>query len=177
MFQPAITPILWLDLDGTLRKGPEERGGRHVQGPDDVEIFEGVPSILAAYRRKGWRCVGITNQGGVALGLVDKRAVDAGIKRTNALLGSALEFTCVCYHHPDAAEIHMRECWCRKPGIGMLLDGAARLRILYGDSELYVPSRQLLVGDMDTDKACAKAANVRFAHAKEWRESTWQEFL
>jgi hypothetical protein len=35
-------PVLYLDLDGTVRKGKDELG-RFVNGPDDVELFPEVP--------------------------------------------------------------------------------------------------------------------------------------
>ena len=177
MADAKIVPVLWLDLDGTVRHGPAEMGGRFVQGPEDVQIFDGVPSILSVFRREGWRLVGITNQGGVALGHVPIQNVQDAIRQTNLLLGNVLELTLACYHHPDATEIYMRECWCRKPQIGMLLDGVAFLRSTYGGSEHYVPSRQALIGDMESDKQCAESANVRFMFAKDWRAGQWETLL
>ena len=56
-----VTPILFLDLDDTVRLGPKHLG-RFVDGPADVEIFPEVPELLKAYKSKGWRLVTISNQ-------------------------------------------------------------------------------------------------------------------
>lgn len=61
------THVLWIDLDGTVRHGFDELG-YFVHKPEHVQIFDGVANILAAYKLAGWRIVGVTNQGGVALG-------------------------------------------------------------------------------------------------------------
>jgi D-glycero-D-manno-heptose 1,7-bisphosphate phosphatase len=39
------TPVLYLDLDGTVRKGYDELG-RFVNTKEDVEVFPEVPAIL-----------------------------------------------------------------------------------------------------------------------------------
>src|SRR4051812_18003316 len=60
-------PVLYLDLDGTVRKGKDELG-HFVNNASEVEVFPEVPALLANYKRQGWRIIGVSNQGGIALG-------------------------------------------------------------------------------------------------------------
>jgi D-glycero-D-manno-heptose 1,7-bisphosphate phosphatase len=62
-------PVLFVDLDGTVRHGFDELG-RWVNTPEDVVIFDGVADRLWRYKDAGWRVVAVSNQGGIALGHV-----------------------------------------------------------------------------------------------------------
>lgn len=158
--------VLYLDLDGTVRKGLDELG-HFVNGPDDVELFPGMAKLLAAYKAEGWRIVAITNQGGVALGhLSFENAVKALIE-TQRQAGGAFDTLMICTHHPDAQPPHQR-CWCRKPRAGMVIEGALRLKREHPD-EYYPAHLALLVGDRDEDRGAAEAANIDFLPATTWR--------
>ena len=160
------TRVLYLDLDGTVRKGLDELG-RFVNGPDDVEIFPEVPEILRAFKKGGWRICGISNQGGIALGHTTLEKVCEALIKTNNLLDMAFEIIAICKHHPDAADPEMAVCWCRKPRIGLIVESTLIMAAQF--NEYYPPHLALFVGDREEDMGCALNANISFIWAKEWR--------
>lgn len=161
------TPVLYLDLDGTVRKGYDELG-KFVNTAADVEVFEEVPALLRIYKDKGYRIVGITNQGGVSLGHVKFDDMAAGITETQRQCNGLFDKILACIHHPEAAEPELAICWCRKPRIGLVVEGAIGLGELHED-EYYPPHLALFVGDRPEDQGCADAANIKFKWAKDWR--------
>src|SRR4051812_44860108 len=102
-------PVLYLDLDGTVRHGFDELG-RFVNTPDDVEIFEGVPELLNKYKELGWRIVGISNQGGIALGHMTMEMCARAMLRTQRMSGRAFDKIVWCSHHPQAESPEMAVC-------------------------------------------------------------------
>ena len=167
--------ILFLGIDGTVRKSVEELG-RYVNGPEDVEVYPEVPEILDAYRKAGWRIVGVTNQGGIALGLVSQAQVAAALSETQKQTGARWDFIGVCPHHPEAeGGPRFTSCWCRKPLVGLLWQGAALVHEKQG--ERCPPDQCLMVGDMDSDRQCAANALVPFMWADVWRRDGWRQHL
>lgn len=161
--------VLYLDLDGTVRKGFDELG-RWVNGPEDVEIFPEVPALLKMYRAAGWAIVAISNQGGVALGHVTPEAVAQGLKRTFVLCDGGFDLMFTCNHHPDAPDPSKAHCLCRKPRYGLIavaqamLNGSAK----YTGND-FPPNMALLVGDREEDRLCAENAGIKFQWAADWR--------
>lgn len=170
---PETRPVrvLFLDLDGTTRWGKDQLG-RFVNTKDDVRVFDEVPEILRWYRANGWRIVGITNQGGVALGILSAEACAEAIMETHRQSGNAFDKIAVCMHHPDAKDQEMAVCWCRKPRIGLLIEACSDLAMRTG--ECYPPHLALFVGDRPEDAECAANAGVRFMDAEEWRLGGWR---
>lgn len=161
--------VLYLDLDGTVRKGFDELG-RFVNKKEDVEVFEGVPELLKKYKDAGWRIVAITNQGGVSLGHLSYRDLEDNIEETQSQCNGLFDRVMACVHHPEAEDKEFSVCWCRKPRIGLVVEAALGLGEQHPD-EYYPPHMALFVGDRPEDEECAKNANIQFKSAKEWRES------
>lgn len=160
-------PVLYLDLDGTVRKGFDEIG-KFVNKADDVELFPRMRERLLSWKQRGWRIVGVTNQGGIATGMCTFEDVAEAIHRTQVLSGMAFDKIVMCQHHPDAHDPEMNLCFCRKPKMGMLVLGQMYLAEIYSD-EIYPPHLALMVGDRPEDRQCAESAGVRFQLASEWR--------
>jgi D-glycero-D-manno-heptose 1,7-bisphosphate phosphatase len=160
-------PVLWLDLDGTVRCNRHDPDG-FVNTADDVMVYPEVPDLLRRYRAAGWRIAGVTNQGGIALGLVSERDVMEAIMRTQELSGAAFDKIGWCPHHPGATDPTVAVCWCRKPRIGMIATLAYDLHQDHPD-ERYPPSMGLLVGNADSDRLAAENAALPFMWADEWR--------
>lgn len=161
------TKVLYLDLDGTVRKGYDELG-KFVNNAEDVEIFEGVPALIQKYRDDGYRIVGITNQGGVSLGHLSFEDMEKAIMRTQELCWAGFDKIMACIHHPEAKNPEFAVCWCRKPRIGSIIEAAIAMGEMY--NEYYPPHLALFVGDRPEDKECAENANIKFMDAKEWRK-------
>lgn len=167
------TPVLYLDLDDTVRKGKATLG-RFVNNASDVVVFPEVPDILQEYKRLGWRIVAISNQGGVALGILSMEDCAASMLETQRQCKGAFDKILFCTHHPEAADPEYAVCWCRKPRIGLILEAAHSLSARF--NEYYPPHLALFVGDRPEDEQCAANAGVRYVDAETWRAGGWREY-
>jgi D-glycero-D-manno-heptose 1,7-bisphosphate phosphatase len=161
-------PVLYLDIDGTVRWGKDELG-RFVNGPKDVRVFDEVPDLLARYRALGWRIAAVSNQGGIALGILTMDDCIETMSETHRQCRGAFDKILWCQHHPDAKDPEMAVCWCRKPRSGLILEAAHALRVDY-PLEIYPPHLGLMVGDRPEDRGAAEGANLPFILAKDWRD-------
>lgn len=162
-----MVPVLYCDLDGTIRKGKDELG-RFVNGPEDVELFDGVADLLWEYKSRGWRIVGVSNQGGVALGHMTMDVCLAAMVETQRQSRSAFDKISWCSHYPgEGVAPEMAVCWCRKPRPGLIIETA--LQMSQQTREIYPPHLGLMIGDRPEDEQCAENAGLRFMSAAEWR--------
>lgn len=152
--------LLFVDLDGTVRKGYDELG-RFVNTAADVEVFPEAVTQLRAWRDAGGLVLAVTNQAGVALGHMTMADHLAAATETVRQADGLIQKVFACTHHPDAG------CFCRKPLPGMLIRAAAWSRS-YGWAKPYRPSC-LMVGDRPEDAEAAYHAGVRFMDAHTWR--------
>lgn len=130
-----------LDRDATLIADVPYNGD-----PSLVRALPGVREALHRLRAAHVKLAVVTNQSGVARGLLSSAQVAAVNARVEALLGPFDGFY-VCPHGPTDA------CECRKPAPGLILTAAADLGI--------EPARCAVVGDIGSDVAAALAAGAR----------------
>jgi D-glycero-D-manno-heptose 1,7-bisphosphate phosphatase len=159
-------PVLYLDLDGTVRHGKDELG-RFVNGPEDVKVFPEAVEMMRRWKAGGGRIIGVSNQGGIALGIVSMAKVAAAMNETCRQSGKLFDKIAWCSHHPGAASPEFARCWCRKPSPGLLIEAA--LDIAARHNEYYPPYMGLMVGDRPEDEECARLAGLDFQHAAAWR--------
>lgn len=136
---------VFLDRDGTLNPDPG-----YIRSPDQYELFPGVAKALAKLKQVGARLIVVTNQSGVARGLLSIKDLEAIHEKLTRLLGEAgvsLDAIYVCPHHPDDG------CHCRKPKTG-LIDQAVCDHVI----DL---SRSYLIGDQVRDMELAKHVGAR----------------
>lgn len=110
---------VFLDRDGTLNRDPG-----YVKTPDELELFPGVVEALARLNRAGACVVVITNQSGIARGLLNTLTLEQIHDRLRTLLkagGASLDAIYVCPHAPDEG------CGCRKPGTALVERAVADL--------------------------------------------------
>ncbi|MEY4608587.1 MAG: hypothetical protein RL625_804 [Gemmatimonadota bacterium] len=103
-------PALLCDRDGTLI-----HDAHYLHDPAQVRLLPGAVEMLRAFRDAGWALVVITNQAGIARGLITEAQYQSVRARFDALLaaeGVTLDLTLHCPHHPDFTG----PCRCRKPG-------------------------------------------------------------
>jgi D-glycero-D-manno-heptose 1,7-bisphosphate phosphatase len=145
------SPAVFLDRDGTLH-----RDAVYMIRFEDFEPIPGVEEALRILQGKGYRLFGVTNQSGVARGMFPLEAVRALNDKITGYFrahGANIEEIAVCPHHPEGTvPEYTRECDCRKPGPGMLLDLARRHNL-----DL---SRSHMVGDMERDALAGLAAGA-----------------
>lgn len=158
--------VLYLDIDGTVRKGKDQLG-YFVNTADQVEVFAEVPELLRQYKELGYRIVGISNQGGIALGYMDEAVCADAMIETHRQCDEAFDYISWCSHHPDANDPEKAHCWCRKPMAGLVVETA--IAMAHEFDEHYSVHQSLFVGDMITDAECAANAGIRFMNAAEWR--------
>ena len=103
-------PVLFCDRDGTLI-----RDTHYLRDASQVELLPGAADLLRTFAAAGWALVVITNQSGIARGLVTEAQYEATRARLDALLaaeGVTLDASFHCPHHPEITG----PCRCRKPG-------------------------------------------------------------
>jgi histidinol-phosphate phosphatase family protein len=105
----GVRPGFSVDRDGTLVRDVPYNGD-----PDLVEPLPGVAEALARVRAAGIAVAVVSNQSGVARGLLSAADVDAVNDRVEDLLGPFAGFF-VCPHGAEDA------CACRKPMPELLL--------------------------------------------------------
>jgi histidinol-phosphate phosphatase family protein len=137
----AAPEVVLLDRDGTLIEDVPYNGD-----PSLVRPRPGARDALDRLRADGVRLAVVTNQSGIASGLLTRQQVDAVNRRVEQILGP-LGHWYVCPHQDEDG------CGCRKPRAGML---RAAIRDLGAD-----PSRSAMIGDTGADMQAARAAQVR----------------
>lgn len=103
-------PAVFLDRDGTLI-----HDSGFLSDPAGVRLLPGAADAVAKLNRAGLPAIVVTNQSGIARGLLDEAAYDAVRRRLDALLetaGAHVHAHYHCPHHPDLTG----PCECRKPG-------------------------------------------------------------
>lgn len=124
---------------------------------EDFEPLPGVEEALRLLQGAGYRLFGATNQSGVARGYFPLEAVHELNGKIRAYFrerGADIEEIAVCPHLPGAPVAEYdRECDCRKPAPGMLLDLARRYHL-----DL---SRSYMVGDLERDGLAGVAAGAQ----------------
>ena len=140
---------MFLDRDGTLI---EDVG--YVDRLDRLRFYPWSIEAVRLLRRAGYAAVVVTNQAGVARGMIPEQIVlDARdhIQRALAQVGERLDGHYHCPHLPDAAvAAYRRNCACHKPAPGMLQSAATDLNL-----DL---TRSFVVGDRWSDIQTAAAA-------------------
>lgn len=125
---------LFADRDGTLI-----RDAHYLRDAAQVELLPGAVTFLRAFADAGWALVVVTNQSGIAQGIVSEADYLAVRARLDALLaeqGITLDATKHCPHHPDVSG----PCRCRKPGT-LLYEEAAETLGLDLAASVYVGDR------------------------------------
>lgn len=140
--RPALPPAAVLfDRDGTLVVDVPYNGD-----PEQVVPVPGARRALVRLRAAGLPLAVVSNQSGVARGLLTSDQVHAVNARVADLLGP-FDAVLVCEHGPDDG------CGCRKPRPGLVLEAASRLGV--------DPARCVLVGDIGADVEAARTAGAR----------------
>ena len=130
-----------LDRDGTLVEDVPYNGD-----PARVIPIAGAREALDRLRAAGVPLAVISNQSGVARGLLTAEQVEAVNRRVEELLGPLGPWA-VCLHGPDDG------CECRKPRAGLVRQAAEALGV--------DPSRCAVVGDIGSDVEAARSAGAR----------------
>ena len=139
----AVSPprAVLFDRDGTLVVDVPYNGD-----PSLVRPVPGAAAALARVQAAGLPTAVISNQSGIARGLLTRDQVDRVNARLVQLLGPLGPFL-VCPHGPEDG------CDCRKPAPGLVLAAARALGVR--------PEDCAVVGDIGADVEAALAAGAR----------------
>jgi len=148
---------LFLDRDGTLIVDVG-----YPRDPARVELLPGAVDALGLATALGYSLVIVSNQSGVARGIIspeEARAVQVRVDELFAAHGVSFAGTYFCFHGPDEG------CTCRKPAPGMLVRAARELGLSLRAS--------VMVGDKPSDVAAGIAAGCRASIAfSSWSDVT-----
>ena len=137
---PRLPELVLFDRDGTLVHDFPYNGD-----PDWVRPIPGAREAVDRLRARGIKVGVVSNQSGVARGLITMEQVEACMARLTELLGP-FDTIQSCPHGPDEG------CACRKPAPGLVLGAAAALGT--------TPARCVVVGDIGRDMVAAGAAGA-----------------
>ena len=143
---------VFLDRDGTLI---EERG--YLERLEHLDLFPWTGDALRLLRRAGYATVVITNQSGIARGLINEEFLNHLHETIDARLassGGGIDRYYYCPHFAESTiERYRQQCGCRKPAPGMIEQACREMDL--------DPSRSVMVGDRWLDVACGRAAGTR----------------
>lgn len=141
---------VFLDRDGTINEDPGYLGD-----PNLVKLLPGVAEGISELKSKyGFKIIVISNQAGVAKGLITLQQVESVNKKINELLSeqnAGIDVFYYCPYHP--LYNNDQEAKCRKPSPYMINKAAAENKI-----DL---SKSYMVGDKATDILCGFNAGVK----------------
>lgn len=106
-------PALFIDRDGTLIAD-----AHYLADASRVQLLPAAAHAVAHANRANVPVVIVTNQSGIARGLITVAQYEAVRDRTVALLAAAGADVLATYHCPHLPEVN-GACRCRKPGLGM----------------------------------------------------------
>ena len=143
---------LFLDLDDTVRttKGDKPCPNK----PSEQEVMPGRQAKLHDYKKRGYKIVAVTNQGGIGLGYLTEGQCKLILDDLDRKLGGVFDKMLYAKAAPNAGHP-----WT-KPNPGMILAAAKDLDIDLKES--------IMVGDRDTDQQAAQRAGVPFRWAKDF---------
>ncbi|MBI4684161.1 MAG: lipopolysaccharide heptosyltransferase II [Nitrospirae bacterium] len=130
---------VFFDRDGTLCKDVN-----YLNRFEDLEIFREVEE-LSLLKDKGFKLIGVSNQSGIARGIVD----EAFTRDVNKIFIKKYGFDdfYYCPHQPD------ERCSCRKPEPDMLLIARAEHKIDF--------KKSYIIGDKEADMLLAKTTGAK----------------
>lgn len=141
---------VFLDRDGTINY---DTG--YIKDPSLVKLYPGVSDGIKKLKDQfGFKIVVISNQAGIAYGILTHEDVIAVNNRINNLLaeqGTSIDHFYYCPFHPDYSS--EEESKCRKPSPYMIVKASKDL-----DIDL---SKSYMVGDKSIDVLCGLNAGVK----------------
>lgn len=105
---------MFLDRDGVINRRAAPHA--YIRSWAEFVFLDGVPQAIRRLNRAGYLVIVVTNQRGVARGLLSRPELDELHRRMCASLaerGARIDAVYVCPHEEGV-------CDCRKPGIGLL---------------------------------------------------------
>ena len=140
---------VFLDRDDTLVDDPG-----YIQRPEQVMLLPGAAEALVQLKKMGYLLVVVTNQSGVARGLVTEEDLEQIHQKLKSLLaaeGAEIDAIYYCPYHPKGTlKDFSIESNLRKPNAGMFFQAEEELQVNLDQS--------WMIGDSYRDIQAGKAA-------------------
>jgi D-glycero-D-manno-heptose 1,7-bisphosphate phosphatase len=143
-----VRPALFLDRDGVINV---DHG--HVHKIEDFEFIPGIFDLVRKANQAEWLVIIVTNQAGIAKGYYTEEAFHTlmhWVCEQFLQNGARIDAVYHCPHHPEYGD--NRNCNCRKPQPGLILNAARDFEI-----NLY---RSIMIGDKESDITAAAFAKI-----------------
>lgn len=140
---------VFLDRDGTLNEDPG-----YISDPEKVVLFPDTGRALAKLKQYGFLLIVISNQSGIARGMMTSKDVDAVNEKLNTLLSEykvRIDAFYYCPAHPDYSAVE--DCDCRKPSPKLVIEAAKEFNV---DLQ-----KSYFIGDSVSDIKCGKNAGLK----------------
>ena len=144
---PPRRRAVFLDRDGTIIK---DTG--YLKDPGSIRLLPGAAQAIARINTQGLLAIVVTNQSGIARGLLSEIEYQSTERRLGELLAASGAQIDAHYHCPHLPEL-TGSCDCRKPGTLLYRQAAERFNIDLG--------RSWWVGDRGRDVLPAAAFGGR----------------
>jgi len=147
-----VKKAVFLDRDGTVI---EDVG--YMESPNQIKFITGSIEAIKSLNEAGYKVVVVTNQAGVARGIVTEdmlQTIDKTLHKWILNGGAYLDGIYYCPHHPEYGVYPYKQvCECRKPAPGMIKKAEKDLKI-----DL---SQSFMVGDKATDVELGKRIGIK----------------
>lgn len=151
---------VFIDRDGVLNDLVYNSEEGNIGSPfsaKEMRIFPFVPGAIKKIQLLGFKAIIISNQPGVAkkqFSYLEHEKMNKKLERELAKQGCKLDASYYCMHHPSALiKKYRKDCSCRKPKPGLILEAAKELDIDLEGS--------YFVGDSLGDVKAGKAAGCK----------------
>ncbi len=147
-----MNKAVFLDRDGTI---VEDVG--YLNDPKQIAFIPGSIEAIKKLNEAGFKVVVITNQAGVARGLITEdmlQTIDKTLHKWILSGGAHLDGLYYCPHHPEHGVYPYKQtCECRKPHPGLIKRAQRDL-----DIDL---KQSFMIGDKHSDIEAGKRAGVK----------------
>ena len=143
------SPAVFLDRDGTLNIDPG-----YIGDPANLKLIPGTGEALYKLKSNDFKLLVISNQSGIARGLITEenvRKVNQQLNRLLSVSNVVIDKFYYCPAHPEFST--EEECKCRKPSVKMVMEAAEEF-----DVDL---NKSYFVGDSISDVECAFNAGLK----------------
>ncbi len=144
---------VFLDRDGTINVAPPP--GEYIRSWAEFRFIPGIIDWIRIFRTLGFLVAVVTNQRGVARGLIRPKDLEEIHRRMTLEIenaGGRIDQILCCPHEKDT-------CTCRKPKPGLILEAQQRW-----DIDL---ARSVLIGDSELDQELAAGCGMAFVRVRD----------
>lgn len=142
---------LFLDRDGVINR---RKMDGYIMHPGEFQFLDGVEGAILKFRQYVARIIVVTNQRGIARGLMSEKDLQAVHKKMADLLNesqTSVDAIFYCPHDRDTG------CSCRKPGTGMPLQAQNQ----FPEIDF---KRSIMIGDTATDMQMGRSLGMQCIH-------------